>query len=96
MGKVCNTAKTCADDCFIDGAFFANGASNPQSPCFVCNASQATHTWSLVDRETPSGSCSSGLTCDGAGRCRRENGQLCAAASDCASGNCSVAGVCTP
>jgi MYXO-CTERM domain-containing protein len=54
--------------------------------------SEGTCVLAKAGTEVP-GSCADGQSCDGTGVCKTKNGQVCAAAADCASGFC-VDGVC--
>ena len=62
--------------------------------CKSCNVAGSEGTCVLAQAGTEvAGSCPAGQACDGSGSCKTKNGQVCTAASACASGNCAD-GVC--
>ena len=86
------TAASCASGNCVEGVCCDVAAC--AGKCTSCNVpgSEGTCVAAKAGAEVQ-GSCADGLACDGSGDCKTKNGQLCAAASECASGFC-VDGVC--
>ena len=58
--------------CHIGGTYYADGASNPNNPCEVCNNSSSATSWSNASMGTTcddGDACTVNTTCDGSGNC---------------------------
>jgi hypothetical protein len=60
-GQYC-TAGTCTSGCLISGTVYANGATNPSSPCQACQSSSPT-SWSSLGNGRGCGGSGSGKVC---------------------------------
>jgi hypothetical protein len=92
-GVACAAANECSSGFCVDGVCCgANCAA-----CQSCNQGGSLGTCKNVpngqeDTSAPN-TCTGVSSCDGAGACKKDNGQACAAASECTSGFC-VDGTC--
>lgn len=87
-GQGCSAGSECALGICVDGTCCIN---NCTTECRSCANSSGTCT-TLVTNQDDS-TCTGANTCDGAGVCKKKNGQGCSVGADCASGNC-VDGTC--
>jgi hypothetical protein len=105
-GRVCNGSAACVEGCWIAGAYYAPGASNPAGPCQVCNPAQSTSSWSFKTVGTvcraAAGPCDVAETCTGSsaqcpGDGSAANGLVCGADSAISWGSCEggSAGTCS-
>jgi hypothetical protein len=95
-GKKCNTGSNCTTNTCADGVCCNNSCT---LACRACNlpATLGTCTFLPLYQDDNAPMCSGTMTCDGAGTCKKDNGQTCAAGSECASGKCMGAPlVCVP
>jgi hypothetical protein len=88
-------AGDCASGFCVDTVCCDTGCD---TACMACNVAGSVGTCSNLPRyasdNVPVGACTGNNSCDGAGMCRRSNGQTCPnGTTDCASGNCAD-GVC--
>jgi hypothetical protein len=89
VGAAClNVAGECLSTFCVDG-FCCGAACN--GTCVQCNAMPGMCT-PIAGGQDPANECAAGA-CDGTGVCRKDNGQTCAAGTDCLSNFC-VDGVC--
>jgi len=66
-GQICDAAGQCQSGCWIAGAYYAAGATNPSGDCQQCNPSVSTNSWSFKPAGTE---CrASGGECDVAESC---------------------------
>jgi hypothetical protein len=93
-GEGCTSASaaSCASGNCVDGVCCESATCS--GACMSCRvpASEGTCVLAQAGTEVP-GSCADGQACDGTGSCKTKNGQVCSAASSCASSHC-VDGVC--
>ena len=92
LGAACLTNNQCALGNCVDGVCCNTACGGL---CQVCNLPGAVGTCSPIPAgQDPVDECAGAASvCDGAGVCKKSNGQMCAAAGDCALGLC-VDGVC--
>lgn len=97
IGAACTDGMQCASSFCVDGVCCGNACVGP---CRSCNQPNNDGTCQPYGQGTdPGAECTGGATCNGAGACGaptgglEPNGQLCGAATDCASGFCKD-GVC--
>ena len=93
-GQACTSAADCAGGTCADGYCCAAACKETCKSCAV-KGSEGTCTslaQGLPDSNAAS-PCSGAQACDGAGTCKKANGQACTATGDCASGHC-VDGFC--
>src|SRR5262249_37445239 len=91
IGQPCGTSSNCLNGLCVDG-YCCNSPCT--LTCQACNVPGALGTCSNIPAGSDDTMCSGAtLSCDGNGSCKQENGQACAAASDCLSGSC-VDGYC--
>ncbi|WP_232537532.1 hypothetical protein [Cystobacter fuscus] len=98
-GQVCDATGTCGSGCWIGGAYYAAGSTNPSGDCQQCNPSVSTSSWSFKPATTQ---CrAAGGVCDVAEYCTGNSASCPAdavvnAGTSCraAAGNCDVAEVC--
>ena len=91
LGKTCTSGFNCTSNQCADGVCCNTSCTGT---CFACNLAASKGTCSAVPKfsdDIPV--CSGTLTCDGAGGCKKENGQSCGGGAECASGVC-TGGVC--
>ncbi len=66
-GQVCDATGQCLSGCWIEGAYYAGGTTNPSGACQVCDPSQSISNWSFKPATTE---CrASGGVCDVAEYC---------------------------
>lgn len=87
-GQVCTVGGECLSGNCIDNTCCADTCT---TPCRSC--ANASGTCTTVISNTDDNNCNGTSSCDGAGVCKKENGQACGAAAECLSGNC-VDGTC--
>ena len=94
-GAPCNAHHECASVHCVEQVCCAT-ASCPLA-CTSCAVAGSKGTCSNIPAghpdNNPSGTCSGAKACDGAGVCKKANGQACTGSSQCVSGHC-VDGVC--
>ncbi|MBK9265466.1 MAG: hypothetical protein IPM54_37480 [Polyangiaceae bacterium] len=89
-GQVCASGGQCQSGQCVDGVCCASAAC---ADCQACNLA-GNGTCTPVAAGQKDGMCSGAdKACDGAGNCKKINGQSCAAPADCVTNNC-VDGVC--
>jgi hypothetical protein len=88
-GSACLGNNQCASGQCVDGVCCETACTGP---CVACGVAAGGATDGLCSPvaagSDPSGDCGPGASCDGAGVCKSANGQACAAATECVSGNC--------
>lgn len=88
-GSPCSMGPECVDGFCVDGRCCNAGCG---STCKACNVPGLEGTCSNVPLLTqdnfPANACTGTKTCDGAGACKKANGQACVLGSECASGVC--------
>jgi hypothetical protein len=97
-GQICGVASECSSGACVEG-FCCNTACT--TPCRSCSATLtaspngvcAIIETAFTDDLVPAGACTGNMTCDAAGNCKKDLGQGCANAGECATGFC-VDGVC--
>lgn len=97
-GKACPTgvcaAGACADQCFVAGALYANGAPSPTSACLVCATAASRSAFSPASSSTACASDGNDCTidvCDGVGGCAHQagaEGVACGSGGTCHTGEC--------
>jgi hypothetical protein len=88
-GQTCTAGTDCASGFCVDG-YCCGAASCPACQSCGIAGSQGTCT-NIAQGQTdtnPAGTCIAPNACDGAGNCRKNNGQTCTASTDCVYGNC--------
>lgn len=92
IGALCTAPEQCFNGLCVDGLCCDTGCTDTCKACNVTGTEgMCTNVAMGVDDV---GTCAgTNDSCDGAGACKKENGQGCASASDCSSGFC-VDGVC--
>ena len=82
--------------CLIDDTCWAAGSAQPGAPCWRCDPSISTTTWSLVTAVAcnDNNACTAGDTCDLAGACT-STALLCDDGNPCTDDSCNVASGCT-
>ncbi len=83
------------------GTTCGTGTATGCAACTSCQDNGATtscvangvnnYSVALTDDPNTPNTCTGTQTCDGAGECKKDNGETCAANSECASGNCAGA-----
>ena len=93
-GQSCGAATECGSGHCVDGVCCSSACNTPCRSCGLVN-SLGKCTDVPAGKPDPSATvaCSGSQACDGKGGCKKANGQSCAAASECGSGNC-VDGAC--
>jgi len=104
-GLVCNSAGQCLNGCWISGAYYAVGATNPAGDCQECNPSVSTSSWSNKSVGTACGAPSYGSwgscggyngTCGETGsQSRTVTAHACTGSGTCAGSNSSETRACT-
>ncbi|MDC3984826.1 MopE-related protein [Polyangium jinanense] len=89
-GQTCSTPDECGSGNCVDNVC-CNSSCN--GVCQACNTAGNPGVCSPVPVGTSDSLCPTGQGCDGAGGCKKLNGQACASAAECNSGHC-VDGVC--
>lgn len=88
-GTLCSTASECADGFCTDGRCCNAGCGSACKSCALAGAEgTCSNIPQLAEDNYPVNSCAAPKACDGAGVCKKANGQMCALATDCASGTC--------
>ncbi len=94
-GLICTATTQCTAGCWIGGAFYAPGATNPAASCQECNPSVSTASWSNKPVNTTCGTPSPGSwgECGGySGTCDQTGTQ----SRSVTTYTCSSAGACVP
>jgi N-acetylneuraminic acid mutarotase len=99
-GLVCNTSGGCIPGCWIGGAHYASGTTNPSAACQVCDPSQSTSSWSFKPANTmcraSAGTCDVAEYCTGtSSNCPADAKQSSTTACRGATGPCDVTEYCT-
>ena len=89
-GTACTASTHCADGNCVDGICCNTSCT---ATCMACNVAGSMGTCSnivLGEDDTNANLTCSGTTqsCDGAGNCKFETGEMCAMGTDCLGGNC--------
>lgn len=88
-GAVCAAANQCASGACVDGVCCDTACTGPCVACSVTAGGPTDGVCSPVALGSdPAGDCGNGGSCDGAGVCKKPDGQVCAVATECLSGNC--------
>ncbi len=85
----CTTALSLVS-CSIGGTCYADGASNPDNPCQVCDATANRTDWTLVSAGTACDDgafCTVGETCNASGVCGGGTPRDCSGATDACNNN---------
>jgi hypothetical protein len=99
-GQLCDAAGQCQSGCWIAGAYYAAGATNPSGGCQQCNPSVSTNSWSLKSAMTvcraSAGQCDVAESCTGTSSTCPADGFV-ASGTQCraSAGVCDVAESCT-
>jgi N-acetylneuraminic acid mutarotase len=99
-GRLCDAAGACRSGCWIAGAYYAAGATNPSGDCQQCNPSVSTNSWSLKPAMTQcrasAGVCDVAESCTGSSPTCPADGFVTSGTQCRASGGvCDVAESCT-
>ncbi|WP_309888461.1 kelch repeat-containing protein, partial [Archangium sp.] len=104
-GQVCNATGQCQSGCWIGGAYYAAGTTNPSVACQECNPGVSTSGWSNKAVGTTCGAPASGAwgscggfsdTCDETGsQSRTVTAYACTSSGTCAGSDSSETQVCT-
>ncbi|MFO0586390.1 MAG: hypothetical protein U0441_02560 [Polyangiaceae bacterium] len=88
-GALCGGANQCASGFCADGVCCGSACTGACVACSVSagGASDGACT-PIPANQDPAGDCGVGSTCDGAGACKKANGQACSAPGECESGAC--------
>ncbi len=89
-GASCSLGAECTSGNCVDGVCCNTACSGTCQACNVAGSVGACS--SIASGQDPANECANGA-CSGAGTCKSDNGQACAAGSACLSGNC-IDGVC--
>lgn len=87
-GQSCSSNAECLNDNCVDGYCCSSLCSGP---CVQCSSSGQCEN--LSKYQSDPGFCTGAMVCDGTGTCKKNNGETCSMATECASGFC-VDGVC--
>lgn len=91
MGFSCTLGTQCGSGLCVDAVCCSSSCAGTCQSCNV--AGSAGMCVNLPPGQKDSVNCSGQNSCDGNGGCKKDNGQTCASASECLSGNC-IDGVC--
>jgi hypothetical protein len=83
-GQTCMTAPECTSGYCVDGTCCNTACTGA---CMACNLTGSQGTCS-PRKSMADDTCTGSMTCDATGACKKANGQVCAAATECASGAC--------
>lgn len=94
-GASCASNGECKSGFCVDGVCCENACTDRCSSCAVTGyVGTCVYTPAGEDDANGIPVCTEGNTCDGAGACKKENGQSCSANADCFSASC-AAGICS-
>lgn len=89
-GQACVTSNQCTSGFCIDNICCSTACTGQ---CQVCGAGGTCGTLMNGNDTNSTPTCSTTMTCDASGQCKKVNGQVCTGTNDCLSGNC-VDGYC--
>lgn len=90
-GQSCTVADSCYSNVCVSGVCCASACTDL---CQTCQTGICENTPLGVQDTSAPNTCAGNNACDGAGQCKKNNGQACTLASDCLSNLCVDGGVC--